>query len=277
MLSRLSVAILTSVLAFTLTSKVGGAQETTTEVKPNSPRQVSTIIKETKGEPESEDRARRRWPQHGRRAGDPPKPKIVDVEMRVNAETGLPCAHLRMIVGDPDSSLAANNEMQAIQLAEQYGICPDSPRQANGAFTPAAAAAMIWEDSVELPDPILQIKPGHAITGKPAYLEVISPRTITTTTSAFGHAVELNVTSVLDIDWGDGTVERNVTRKGGAWPSGDITHVYTNTNPQQPVHVTQRWKATWRVGNLTGTIADQLFTESTLQLPVRELQAVRER
>lgn len=270
----LAAVVAAAALASTDSAHAQQTPSTSIAVEPARPSEVRVRVGESRGEEDSKEQAR---PRRRRSSSDPPTPKIVSVTIRVNAQTGLPCASLRMVNGDPNSALAANNEMQAIQLAEQYGICPDSPRQANGAFTPAAAAAMIWEDSVELPDPILQIKPGHAITGKPAYLEVVSPRTITTTTSAFGHAVELNVTSVLDIDWGDGTVERNVTRKGGAWPSGDITHVYTNTNPQQPVHVTQRWKATWRVGNLTGTIADQLFTESTLQLPVRELQAVRER
>jgi hypothetical protein len=182
-----------------------------------------------------------------------------------------------MTEGDPNSTEADRNEMLAIELAGQYGICQNSPRRLDGTLDPATAAALLWQDSVELPDPELEIKPGHAITGKPAYLEITSPRTIRTTTTAFGHAVELNVTSVLDIDWGDGTVERNVTRQGGAWPEGDIAHVYVDKFELAPVHVTQRWKATWRVGSLTGVIDDQLFTESTLPLPVRELQAVRER
>ena len=206
-----------------------------------------------------------------------PKTYIVDVQLRINPETGQPCAYVFMTVGEPGSSEAIRNETLAIELAREYGPCPNSPRRQDGSVAPATAAALIWQDSVELPDPQLQVKPGHAITGKPAYLEVTSPRTITTTTSAFGHAVELTVTSVLDIDWGDGTIERNVTRQGGPWPTGDITHVYTDTSAAAPLHVVQRWSATWRVGNLTGQIDDQLFTETTLSLPVRELQAVRER
>ena len=201
---------------------------------------------------------------------------MVDVTIRVQPD-GSRCAYIFMTEGDPNSSIAAHNEMLAIKLAGEYGICPNSPRRQDGTLAPATAAALVWQDSVELPDPVLQIKPGHAITGKPAYLEITSPRTIRTTETAFGHAVELTVTSVLDIDWGDGTVERNVTRQGGPWPAGDITHVYTDTIDRAPVRVTQRWKASWRVGSQTGVIADQLFTEATLPLPVRELQAVRDR
>ena len=190
---------------------------------------------------------------------------------------GQRCAYLFLREGDPNSAEAATTEQQAVTLANEYGVCTNSPRRQDGTLSPGAAAQLIWQDSVELPDPTIEIEPGHAITGKAAYLEVTSPRTIRTTETAFGHAVELNVTSVLDIDWGDGTRETNVTRLGGAWPTGDITHVYTHTNPQAAVRVTQRWTATWRVGALTGTIADQLFTESTLALPILQLQAVRER
>lgn len=202
----------------------------------------------------------------------------MDVAIRLDPETSQPCAYVFMREGDPESSEADRNELLAIELAREYGICENSPRRQDGTVAPATAAALVWQDSVELPDPVLEIDPGHAITGKPAYLEITSPRTIRTTTTAFGHDVELTVTSVLDIDWGDGTGgETNVQREGGPWPTGDITHVYTDTYAQAPVHVIQRWKASWRVGSQTGVIADQLFTESTLPLPVREIQAVRER
>jgi hypothetical protein len=203
---------------------------------------------------------------------------IVDVELRVNAETGGRCAYVFMTRGDPASAQARVNEQMAIDLATEYGPCPNSPRLPNGALTPAAAANLIWQDIVELPDPQLQIRPGHAITGKPAYLEVLSPRTLTETTTAFGQTVELTITSVLDVDWGDGTpADRNLTKLGGPWPTGDITHVYTDLATAAPVKVTQRWHATWRVGAQTGAIADQLFTESTLPLEVRQIQAVRDR
>jgi hypothetical protein len=169
------------------------------------------------------------------------------------------------------------NEALAMELATEFGPCPNSPRLPNGALTPAAAAALVWEDVVELPDPELRVAPGHALTGKPAYLEILSPRTLHTTTTAFGHEVELSVTSVLDVSWGDGTTETNITRTGGPWPTGDITHTYTDITVQAPVRVTQRWRATWKVGAQTGVIADQLFTETTLPLEVRQLQGVRER
>jgi hypothetical protein len=206
-----------------------------------------------------------------------PPTYILQVELRSDPQTGERCVFIRPVRGDDESPQALENEARAVQLASQYPICANSPRRADGTVDPATAAALIWQDSVELPDPVLHIEPGHAITGKAAYLEINSPRTITKQATAFGHTVQLEVNSVLDVDWGDGTVERNLTRHGGAWPTGDISHVYTNTADAVPVRVTQRWRATWRVGTRTGTIADQLFTESTLPLPVRQLQAVRDR
>lgn len=251
------------------------AQETFVEVKPIRPSEVRVGIEERETRQASEAQARpRRW--RPRLAATEPKTYVVDVTIRVLPD-GSRCAYLFMTEGDPNSPMAASNEATAIQLVTEYGICPNSPRRQDGTLAPATAAALVWQDSVELPDPVIEIKPGHAITGKPAYLEVTSPRTLRTTTSAFGYAVELTVTSVLDIDWGDGTIERNVTRQGGPWPSGDLTHVYIDTKAQAPVHVTQRWKASWRVGGQSGVIADQLFTEATMNLPVRELQAVRDR
>ena len=247
----------------------------TVRVTPTRPGEVDIQVREESGKANAEAPARR-----ARRLVSstprPPKTYIVDVTVRVLPD-GSRCAYIFMTEGDPNSSLATNNEILAVKLASEDGTCPNSPRRQDGTLAPSTAAALVWQDSVELPDPVLQIRPGHAITGKPAYLEINSPRTVQTTTTAFGHQVELTVSSLLDIDWGDGTIERNVTRQGGPWPSGDITHVYTDTKAPARVHVTQRWKASWRVGNQTGVIADQLFTESTLELPVRELQAVRDR
>ncbi|HUP85884.1 MAG TPA: hypothetical protein VM143_09480 [Acidimicrobiales bacterium] len=206
-----------------------------------------------------------------------PPTYIIDVELRSDPQSGQRCVFIRPVRGDDESPQALENEAKAVTLANQFPICTNSPRRANGTVDPATAAALIWRDSVELPDPTLHIEPGYAITGKPAYLEVGSPRGVNKQAAAFGHAVQLEVTSLLDVDWGDGTIDRNITRQGGPWPTGDITHTYTDTADAIAVHVTQRWRATWRVGTQTGTIADQLFTESTLSLPVKELQAVRDR
>ncbi|MBW3615720.1 MAG: hypothetical protein KY439_10500, partial [Actinobacteria bacterium] len=78
------------------------------------------------------------------------------------------------------------------------------------------------------------------------------------------------------VDWGDGTVERNIRRRGGPWPEGDITHVYTHVGTYT-VTVTQRWTATWRVGSQQGVIADRLVTTGSLPIEARQLQAVRNR
>lgn len=265
--------IVVSLICGLATPATATRAQDTVNVDAHRPSEVRFGVERRAGRPASELRAR---PRPAKRRVLQPQKLVVAVELRV-APDGTRCAYIFPTAMDPNSRDAGTQETRAVDLARQYGTCPNSPRQADGGLTPAAAAALIWQDRVELPDPVLAIKPGHAVTGKPAYLEVTSPRTIRMNTTAFGHAVELTVTSVLDIDWGDGTLERNVTRQGGPWPHGDITHVYTDTQAEAPVHVTQRWKASWRVGNQTGVIADQLFTESTLLLPVREIQAVRER
>ena len=268
---RATVPVAVAALSLTTTGFASAAPEGGSTAK--GPREVVTVVIDRDGADASRALVAAR--PFNPRVPKPPT-LVVGVELRV-APDGSRCAYIFPTAMDPNSRDAGTQETRAVDLARQYGTCPNSPRQPNGGLTPAAAAALIWQDRVELPDPVLAIKPGHAVTGKPAYLEVTSPRTIRMNTTAFGHAVELTVTSVLDIDWGDGTLERNVTRQGGPWPHGDITHVYTDTQAEAPVHVTQRWKASWRVGNQTGVIADQLFTESTLLLPVREIQAVRER
>ena len=63
------------------------------------------------------------------------------------------------------------------------------------------------------------------------------------------------------------------TSQGGPYPNGDLRHQYIERG-SPTIEVTQRWTARWSAGGQSGTIADRLFTTSSLVLPVDELQAV---
>jgi hypothetical protein len=209
-------------------------------------------------------------------APDRPVQYIVDVELRVDPVTGARCAYLFNVVGDPEGRIAQQNEILAEQLVSQYGTCSNSPAQPRAPRpTPPQAAAQVWQDQVTLPAPEPHIAPGHAVTGRPAFLEDNGPRTITGTFTALGYAVDITATPTsIDVDWGDGTVDRNLTKAPGPWPNGGVSHTYTHAKPVT-VTITKHWTATWRIGNASGTVTEPLNTTATLELDVRQIQAVR--
>ena len=97
---------------------------------------------ETRGKAEST------VPRKGSRDGfrplpQPPKTYSIVARIGIDPVTGQRCAFVRTIVGDPNSIEARTDEAQAIELTNLYGVCSNSPRQANGSETPAAAAALV--------------------------------------------------------------------------------------------------------------------------------------
>src|SRR5581483_10567136 len=121
----------------------------------------------------------------------------------------------------------------------------------------------------------LTIVPGYGITWKPVYLQTTSDQTRHfDVPDPLGPPVAIEATSDYIVDWGDGTPPETTTTRGGAWPTGTLTHVYTTTNATQVVHVTERWSATWSAGEQRGTLQN-LRTESTLTFRVTQVQAVR--
>lgn len=148
---------------------------------------------------------------------------------------------------------------------------------ARAAPEPAAAADELargfWEVRV-LPAPTLDVVPGYALTGKPVYLQIAGPRQRRfDVDNPIGTDVAITATSRYLVEWGDGTTTAT-SSQGGPWPGGDVTHTYTRAAPAVTVTVTQLWEASWSAGAAAGDLAG-LRTSSTLTLPVRQLQAVR--
>lgn len=126
-----------------------------------------------------------------------------------------------------------------------------------------------------LPSPRPEIDPGWAITGLRAFLETRGTVTYDSgpIETEWGTMI-MQGTGEYFVDWGDDTGWFGPYGfEGMAWPEGRITHLYRHTGTYT-VKVRQLWTLHWRVGERRGTLTDR-FTESTLTLPVRELQPVR--
>jgi len=138
----------------------------------------------------------------------------------------------------------------------------------------AAQIAQQWAKSAQLPVPGLTVRPGYAITGLTAYLEIAAH---TPWTTSFADSVRLDTITAncaatgFDVDWGDGQ-HTPTTSIGGPYPTGDVTHVYQQATVAAPLTVTEHWSCTWadQVGD-AGTI-NGLASTGALALEVREIQ-----
>ena len=131
-------------------------------------------------------------------------------------------------------------------------------------------------EQIPLPAPTLRVRPGEAMVGRLAYLEIGGPRTVQWSGVVLGEPVTVSATSTYDVSWGDGTSpDTGLTSQGGPWPGGDITHAYQYAGDHTIV-VTQRWTATWTTEGTSGTIANVLFTAGTLRLPAFDVQVTRD-
>jgi hypothetical protein len=112
------------------------------------------------------------------------------------------------------------------------------------------------------------------VTGLTAYLEIAAHTPWTTT---FADPIRLDTITAscadtgFDVDWGDGAHTATAS-PGGAYPSGDVTHVYQQASAHLALAVTEHWSCAWsdQVGD-AGTIAG-LASAGTLALEVREIQ-----
>jgi hypothetical protein len=157
-------------------------------------------------------------------------------------------------------------------LVSQYPLCAGAelPQQ-----DPAVLAQLFWGE-VLLPRPVPRIEPGWAMTGRLAYLETQAPLTQTFTRDTPLGPLTITATGSFLVDWGDGTSTGPHAYAGAPWPDGRITHGYTDAGTVNVV-LTERWQATWSLAGRTGTLT-ALQTEGRIQdLPVREVQAVRNR
>jgi hypothetical protein len=155
--------------------------------------------------------------------------------------------------------------------------CPKNAVAAPPNLRQIAEAA--WQEVKNLPVPTLAIEPDHAITGKKVYLQIAGERSWSETVdNPIGDDITITATSDYAIDWGDQRqAPTTTTSQGGPWPSGDVTHTYTDAAQARTITVTQRWTATWRAGQATGNLTDLRTQAQPLTFEVRQLQAVRDR
>jgi hypothetical protein len=148
---------------------------------------------------------------------------------------------------------------------------PDCEGSGGGLDPRAVRETIIHE--LPLPDP--RIAPGWALTGLPSYLEVGAPDTYDETITGDRLPIPVTVSGSAEyrVDWGDGTVTSHAS-SGGPHPEGDITHVYADSDEGTVVTVTPVWSVTWSAGGMSVPLTLEL-TPETVELPVREMQAVR--
>lgn len=151
-----------------------------------------------------------------------------------------------------------------------YGACP-----VEDTFDLVAYITQAWQSEVQPPPPSpLAIAPGKALTGLTAYLEIGGdPNPTTTLPNPIGPDVVITMTPRYVVHWGDDTTTETRSQ-GGPYPSGDVTHTYTETGA---VHLTVEayWTATWSAGGAGGELPELADpTEAPLDLPVEQRQAV---
>jgi hypothetical protein len=131
--------------------------------------------------------------------------------------------------------------------------------------------------NVRLPQPQPTVDPGYVVTGLRAYLETGNETTHTfpTIDTVLG-GLSISASSTYTVDWGDGTTTGPHDSSGGKYPSGTITHVYTDTGILD-ITVTQNWTATWSLAGQSGTISGLSSSGTLDDFVVRQVQASRRR
>lgn len=220
-----------------------------------------------------------------RGAFDPNDPRndpanyIIDGQLAFDATRGGTCVDVRrrFVLGGSDSRAALDAEARLVRLLRNSPLCP-SPAPAPARPSAGAVALALWRERVKLPPPAPRIAPGWGLVGKEAYLEIGGAREPGPSTfEALGYTITITARSRYEVDWGDGSRAHGLTSQGGPWPTGEITHPY-QVDGAYRVTVRQQWTATWSATNgEQGAIDEGLQTVGTLDFPVRELQAVRER
>jgi hypothetical protein len=156
--------------------------------------------------------------------------------------------------------------------------CPVDPTEAVPAVVLREAVTETIRD--DLPRPTLEVPPGYALTGMPAYL-------VTNHQLEYGpvtHSVDLGVavldvtvtgSGVTQVDWGDGT-SATYHAPGTPWPDGQVVHTYRDAQTVD-ITVTDTWQVTYRVPALgiEDAIEAPLPTRTLEGLEVQQVQAVR--
>jgi hypothetical protein len=157
---------------------------------------------------------------------------------------------------------------------DSYPECPG--QEGGGPPDPTGAILNLWTENQPVPDFAVDVAPGWALTGMPAYLEVDGQRQLQVSfdlPAPFPFGVSLDASATYDIDWGDGSPVQTGVTDPGPWPDGEARHTYTHANPVT-VTVTAVWEGTWQAGPFGGDLP-VLRRPQELPLEVRQVQAVR--
>jgi hypothetical protein len=168
-------------------------------------------------------------------------------------------------------------EIWGINFGDVWRAIVDSVAGCPGAPSPDAVAYSFIH-SAGAPDPQPHVAPGHAVTGKTAYLETRGPTTHTQTFDTVLGPLSITFNAQdFTVDWGDGSNRDKgpFAAPGKPYPDGEAKHVYTNKGVVD-ITVTMRWSASWSVGGETGAL-EVTSTGQINDFEVRQLQAVRKR
>ena len=206
--------------------------------------------------------------------------ELVKTISQVNGEY---CSILASRTSDPGErevntrQLLDQFELWGINFGDVWRAIVDSVDGCAGAPSPDAVAYS-FVHSEGAPNPQPYVAPGHAITGKTAYLETRGPTTHTQTFETVLGPLTITFTAQdFTVDWGDGSNRDRgpFASPGKPYPDGQARHVYTDKGVVK-VTVTQRWTAAWSVAGEGGTL-EVTSTGEMPNLEIRQLQAVRKR
>ena len=173
------------------------------------------------------------------------------------------------------SGAAAAIPADVVALCAQF-MTPAAPGAPAPPPPTAADIAASWSQSATLPNPRLRIRPGYAVTGLTAYLEIgtPSPWTVTIPDPVRNDAITVSCgPTTFDVNWGDGSPVEQTTSTGGPYPNGDVTHVYQQAAPSYTVAVTEHWACRWSDPQGNGGTLTGLRSAGRLPLEVREIQS----
>lgn len=220
---------------------------------------------------------------HGEPPAAPPPPGSYEPSWGARPDTGEPCIDLtyRSDV-PPNSPLAIEWDVRTIDMTNDPRVdgAESALCQPDAVVATPVAAAEDFVRRIPLPEPRLQIDPGFALTGLPAYLVIDGQGSFAVDEDLAGWGtMRVDLRPIrFEVDWGDGTLETIADGRTGAGHGGDpaqqIEHVYRWADGDTVVTVRSDWEADWQVGGFAGTVAG-LGIDAALSLPVREYRAVR--
>jgi hypothetical protein len=156
--------------------------------------------------------------------------------------------------------------------------CPTDPTETIPPVVVQHAVLETIED--QLPRPTLEVPPGYALTGMPAYLVTnhqldYGPVTHTVDLGITVVDVTVTATGTTHVDWGDGHAETYHT-PGTPWPDGQVRHTYIDTGTVT-ITATDTWQVTYQVPALgiEDSVTAPLAPRSLEGFEVQQLQAVR--